>query len=129
MKIHLFFSIASNIFRKRGLIKQFIFIDYPRSIIHTPMEPTPRVLNHLPERSAGSHLALSGEDIETSGALRKWRSVTHSLIRKNKRETTSLFWSYELLYKMTDAVLVISGIIFVFSSIASVVLWLYAFIG
>ena len=92
------------------------------------MERPPQILKHLPRNRASLHPALNEEELETSGALRRWRSAVQHLIRNNTSNTTGSFWSYERLYKITDAVLVICALVFVGSSIASVIIWLYAVI-
>ena len=90
------------------------------------METSSRLLNPLAERRACSHLVLNVEELETEGTLRKWKSVPDSNLSNGSRKSnSSSLWSLELLYKITDLILVISALIFIISSIASIILWLY----
>ena len=90
------------------------------------METSSRLLNPLAERRARSHLVLNVEELETAGTLRKWKSVPDSNLNNDiRKSSTSPFWSLELLYKITDVILVICALTFIISSIASIILWLY----
>ena len=60
--------------------------------------------------------------------LNRQLSISDSNVRNHTTYNTRRPWfSLELLYKTTDTVLVICGVIFIGSSIASIVLWMYGF--
>ena len=93
------------------------------------MQLSPGLLKPLPTRRAYSHLALNVEEFETSGTVRRRLSVsTPNLERHASSETPSSFWSLELLYKITDVVLVICAAIFIISSISSIIIWWYGLV-
>ena len=65
---------------------------------------------------------LNVTDLEILSMLRKHRRT--SVWDLIEEDTTSFNDTYEVLYKITDIVLVICAVIFVISAIASITLWI-----
>ena len=90
------------------------------------MDRSTGLLKPMGERRTNSHRDLSVEESENPGTLRRWKSVSNAnLEQQAKIKTTNSFWSQELLYKVTDVVLVTCALIFILSSIASIIIWWY----
>ena len=77
--------------------------------------PTPLVRSELDINSYGSSLSF-----EVS------RTRTQSLPSIRLRNVRQSSWVLEYIYKITDVVLILCGIVFVLSSIAYTSLWMYA---
>ena len=89
------------------------------------MARSQRNLNPIPESRTHS-LPSNKEGINSSAKIRKLRSASTPNQQGGPRnERTNSFWWLEILYKTTDVVLVICASIFICSSIASIILWLY----
>ena len=79
----------------------------------------------IPETRAYS-LPSNTEGLNSSAKIRKLRSAStpnQQLGTRNERKDP--FWWLEILYKTTDVVLVICALLFICSSIAAIILWLY----
>ena len=77
--------------------------------------PTPLARSELDINNYGSSLSF---DVS--------RSRTQSLPSIRLRNVRQSCWILEYIYKITDMVLILCGIIFVLSSIAYTSLWMYA---
>ena len=89
----------------------------------------PHQVHHLNRRDGVlSCPRLDLGDSVNLGTLSRHVSISDLTLENDTKYDIRRSWfSLELLYKTTDIVLVICGVIFIGSSIASIVLWMYGF--
>ena len=72
---------------------------------------------------------LNIKDLEISSILQRHRSISvFDFTQDTQVFTTSSSDAYEILYKITDIVLIICAVIFVISAVVSITLWVVGII-
>ena len=92
------------------------------------LRPPETRVNRRGRSSSSNELNVSDYELELSTSLRRQRSVSYPGEQKNKINNATRPWfSLELLYNITDIVLVLCAFIFIISSIAYLAIWFYGY--
>lgn len=90
------------------------------------MDNSPKLVIPLSKKRSHSQILLNVEELENTEMYKKCRSLSTSKLQEDTRNHTKMsYWSVKLLYRSTDTILVLCALIFIISSISSIILWMY----